>query len=93
MAPAIGRGAFSAITIQSMADLGYSVDDGTADSFTFAGVGRPPAANADDPSRRRCVVFPPTDIEVVGETKPTAVRTSPFRLQVADPIKLRLKRR
>ena len=84
---------FSAITIESMADLGYSVEDSVADSYTVANIaGRTPAAEEGEPLAGYCVVHRPTDIETVPEPGTTALPSPSIRMQM-DPIEPELKPR
>lgn len=80
-------GTFSAITIQSMADIGYHVDTGVADSYTLANVARVPSLAAGDDARavRQCIVHPLTGIDVVPDPKSIALPDSAIRLRVNDP--------
>ena len=97
MTPTLGgSAAFSAITIQSMADLGYSVDDSVADSYTvtdLSGQARVLAAEENQTPRPRCVVLPLADARAVPETKPNTVRTSSSQWEVTELIELSPKRR
>ena len=73
MTPTIGSsGAFSKITIQSMADLGYTVDDGVAEGYTVANIAGqvPPAIDSVDHSlSRNCVVDHPAHFEFVSGSR------------------------
>ena len=82
----------SAITIQSMADLGYSVDDSVADSYTLsstAGQAAALAAGEDDPRRPRCVVYSPARLGIVSETASVVLPASAIRMRVIDrPVEM-----
>ena len=77
----------SAITIQSMADLGYTVDDSVADSYTLsiaAGQAAALAAGEDEPQRPRCVVYSPTGLEIVPESASVVLPASAIQMRIID---------
>ena len=84
---------FSAITVQSMADLGYSVDASVADAYTVADTTGRAALTAKDQPLPNCVVHPPTDIEIVPETGTATLPSSAIQMQVIDPIELKAEPR
>ena len=81
-----GDGEFSAITIQSMADLGYVVDDSVADDYTVADItGQARTLGAPgERQHRHCIVHPPTDIRFVPETRPVMLPPSAIQLRAID---------
>ena len=87
MTPTIGgRSPFSAITIQSMADLGYAVDASVADPYTVfnvSGQALPPAAvAADQEFLLRCDTAPLGDVEYMPEFQPETPRHSNYDVRV-----------
>ena len=88
MSPTINRSAsFSKITIQSMADLGYSVDDGIADSYTVDNTAAQAHSQAaQDAGHRQCIVHPLTNVQFVPETRPATLQSSAIRLRVVGDL-------
>jgi len=84
MTPTIGStSAFSAITIQAMADIGYTVDVGQAESYTVFNVSgdEHPLAEADSHGLRerpRCIVMPTNDAVADPEPEPRMSVTVPY---------------
>jgi len=85
---------FSAVTIQSMADLGYSVDDSVADSYTVANIaGQTLDAQEGEPLAGYCVIHRPTAIEFVPEPGTVTLPSSAIQMEVIDPIEPEVKPR
>lgn len=77
-----GSSPFSAITIQSMADLGYSVDDSVADNYTLPSMSEAMSVARQDRVGGlplNCVVHPHIDVQTVPEPP---VRLSPSAIQL-----------
>jgi len=80
-----GTAPFSAITIQSMADLGYGVDLSVADPYTLPETpsqADAPAVGEDARSQRHCIVHRPVDVEFVHDPDPHTVARPPATMRV-----------
>ena len=79
----------SAITIQSLADLGYTVDASGADSYTLSTTSWAPSAQAEPADtllHGQCIVYPATDIEFIPDTSPIMLGPSAIHQPVKPPV-------
>ena len=79
----------SAITIQSLADLGYDVNVSGANPYTLpttSGDAPVHTQTSDAPMYRNCLVHPSTDAEFIPETSPIMLRPSDIQLRLKNRV-------